>query len=471
MDVHIQMEITARELEGRSLLALAAAERGHHVLLGDVEEYLAGTPRTFAPGIFHDKALTPGRRRTRLYADLLAHGHTITSQDEEHFLALPSFDVPARTRFSTTTLEQARRSFAWGDHEADALRAHYPGLGDRIVTTGSPRADLWRPELRSVHGREPLPVPDDRPVILVSSNFSAVLDVNPLWVRLRDKRERYVGADDPVEFDYYTFTAEKLHVLRAFVRGVRRLARRHPEAVVVVRPHPIEQDGAWEDLVGPDHGVVVTRAGTLTAWIHRAAVVIQNGCTSGYEAALLDTPTIALHPDGVFADHPSNAFSQRAATDDELDALVARALRGDVAGWRDPAGDAVLARRLAALDGPLAADRIVAEWEALDVPAGRPLAPTPVLRAARRAVRARHRAARLKGRLTAGDTGARGGAFRVAHKFPPLRETEVAGLVDALRRATGRFGGVAVEVVAPDLVAFRPARSGSVGRPAARPRP
>ncbi len=280
MDVYIQMEIKARELEGRTLLALAAAERGHHVLLGNVERYLVGVPRAFPPGVFHDKALTPGRRRSRLYAGLLARGHAITSQDEEHFLALPSFDVPARTRFSEVTLSQARRSFAWGDHEAEALHARYPELADRVVATGSPRADLWRPELRSVHARERLPVPDDRPVILLSSNFSAVLDVNPLWMKLRDKRERYEGPDDPVEFDYYTFTAEKLQVLRAFVRAARRLADRHPEAVVVVRPHPIEQDGAWEDLIGPDHGALVTRTGTLTAWIERASVVIQNGCTS-----------------------------------------------------------------------------------------------------------------------------------------------------------------------------------------------
>ncbi len=458
MDVYIQMEIKVREIEGRTLLALAAAERGHHVLLGNVERYLLGAPRAFPAGVFHDKALTPGRRRERIHTALVDRGHVITSQDEEHFLALPSFDVPARTRFSEGTLARAGRSFAWGDHEADALRARYPAAAERIVVTGSPRADLWRPELRTVHARHRLPVADGRPVILLSSNFSAALDVNPLWVRLRDKRERFVGPDDPVEFDAYTFAADKLQVLRAFVRAARRLAHAHPEALVVVRPHPIEQDGAWEDLVGPDHGVLITREGTLTAWIHRATVVIQNGCTSGYEAALLDTPTIALHPDGIFADHPSNAFSQRAATDAELDALVARALRGDVQGWRDPTGDAVLTRRLAALDGPFAADRIVTAWEAMDAPEGRVLPSTPALRAARRAVRARARLADLKGRLTAGRAPATGGAFRVAHKFPPVRPAEVADLLTAVRRASGRFTGVSAEVVGSDLVVFRPGR-------------
>ncbi len=91
MDVYIQMEIKARELEGRSLLALAAAERGHHVLLGDVERYLdAGV---LPPGLFHDKDLTPTAKKVRRLSAYRAEGHRITSQDEEHWLALPTFDV------------------------------------------------------------------------------------------------------------------------------------------------------------------------------------------------------------------------------------------------------------------------------------------------------------------------------------------------------------------------------------------
>lgn len=449
------MEIKLRELEGRSLLALAAAERGHAVLLGDVERYLAGRPGAFPAGVFHDKALTPSARRLRIHGAIADAGHLITSQDEEHFLALPSFDVPARTRFSPVTLGAAARSFAWGAHETAALHAAYPDLAERVVATGSPRADLWRPELRAIHDRHRLPVQPGRPVILFSSNFSAALDVNPLWVKLRDKRERYAGPDDPVEFDYYTFTAEKVRVLREFVRAARRIARAHPEALVVVRPHPLEQEGAWEDLLGPDHGVLVTREGTLTAWIHRAALLVQNGCTSGYEAALLETPVVAFHPHGIFADHPSNTFGHRASEDSELDRLVASALAGDDPGWRDPGGQAVLAQRLAALDGPLAADRIVDSWESLGVRAD---APTDLgVRLARRATRLRERAGATKGRITGSASIPAGGAFRTEHKLPPIEQSEVDELVLALRRTAGRFRGVEARVLASDLVAFRPA--------------
>ncbi len=456
LNAYIQMEIKVRELEGRSLLALVAAERGHHAVLGDVERLLALRPDALPPGVFHDKALTPTARRFRIHGAIAAAGHVITSQDEEHFLALPSFDVPSRTRFSRRTLAAAARSFAWGEHEADALRVAYPDLADRVVVTGSPRADLWRPELGQVHDRHRLPVAPGRPVVLVSSNFSAALDVNPLWVRLRDKGERYDGIDDPVEFDHYTFTAEKVLVLREFVRAVRRIARTHPDALVVVRPHPIEQDGAWEDLIGPIPGVLITREGTLTAWVRRASVLIQNGCTSGYEAALVGTPTIAFHPHHIFADHPSNVFGHRAASHEELDAGIAAILRGEDRGGRAADGDAVLARRLAALSGPLAADRIVDAWDEL-APARSPAPTNMAVRSIRAAVRLGERAGAAKGRMTGRRVRpGRGGAFRTGHKLPPIRQSEVDGLVAAIRRATGRFDSVTARVLAPDLVAFRP---------------
>jgi surface carbohydrate biosynthesis protein len=463
VDVYIQMEIKARELEGRTLLALAAAERGHHVLLGDVERYLdAGV---LPPGVFHDKDLTPTAKKVRRLTAYRAHGHRITSQDEEHWLALPSFDVPAARRFATTTLDLADASFAWGEHEADALRARYPDHADRIVVTGSPRADLWRRELGAAHTRHVLPVEQGRPVVLFPSNHSAVLDVNQFWVRIRDKRDRFEGLEDPFEFDRYGYTADKMRALGAMVRAVRRIATTHPEALVVVRPHPIEIDGAWEDLLGPLPNVLVTRVASLQAWVRRAAVVVHNECTSGYEAAVAGVPVVSFHADGVFADHPVNAVGRRASDLDEAARLVDLALRGPTTDWLPDEGADVLERRLAALDGPLAADRMVDHWERLSVGSTSPLRPAAIV-AARRWVLmrtgARHRAAQAARRLR-GDTGWERPELAVAHKRPPTPQAELDGLVTALQHALGRFDGVRARTLSPDLLLLRPAGRGRRG--------
>ena len=60
MNIYIPVEIKVREFEGRLLLALAAAERGHEVLLGqkqDVELLLQQD--LVKPGILHHKSILP----------------------------------------------------------------------------------------------------------------------------------------------------------------------------------------------------------------------------------------------------------------------------------------------------------------------------------------------------------------------------------------------------------------------------
>jgi hypothetical protein len=109
----------------------------------------------------------------------------------------------------------------------------------------------------------------------------------------------------------------------------------------------------------------------------------------------------------------------------------------------------------AAVDGPLAADRIVDAWERLDVPS-RPLrSPRLALAAAtahrtvgaaRTAMRRAHEGARSM---------PKGGRFETAYKFPPLTPPVVGPVVDAHRAALGRFTDVQVRVIGPRLLHLR----------------
>lgn len=490
MNLYLQLEIAARELEGRSLLALAAAERGHHVLLGDLRRYLEHGLDAFPPGIFHDKSLTPSARKLRLHGRLVERGFVVTSQDEEHWLNLERYDVPARKRFSSAALANAARSFAWGPHEHDALTSAYPEHAERIVTVGSPRIDLWRPEFAAAHATVDLVGTGGRDgFVLFASNFASALEVTRFWARMRDKRQHHVGPEDPYEFDRYDLVADRYRVLGHFVRAIRRVALAHPDRLIVVRPHPVEARGAFSDLVGPLPNVLVTRRGALTPWVRRAAVLVQSDSTSAYEAAVIGTPVVSLTPGGTLADSVANRLGRRADDAEGVLVLVDEALAASTdparrTAWLPSEGRDLIGRRIAALDGVLATDRIVADWDAL-APVAPPLRTGPIL-AARRRIRARHRLGTLRRRLGAGPmaerAGPRGDAdaagtsvaqresersddpFVRAHKFPPLQAGEVASLVDGLRSALGRFRDVDVRVVGDDLIAFTP-RTGSGSGP------
>ena len=442
MNIYVKIEILARELEGRLLLALAAAERGHRVLLGDLTALLSHR-LWLPPGVFHDKSLTPSASKMAFHARLRDRGFLVTSQDEEHGL-LDEFgtwaDFAAR-RFSHDSLAQAERCFMWGPHDHDTLTALHPGQTDRIVLTGSPRVDLWRPELADFYANRALPgIDPSRPFLLLAHQGAIVMDHNPFWQRIADQRPRYFrGDDDDRERGWYRRCAGEVRYLEHLVPAIRAIARANPETQVVIRPHPLDAEGSWRALVGDLPNLVITREGMASAWVRRAHLVIHNGSTVGFEAAAAGVPLVSFRPVNDRDGYVSNRLGRSATTRDELLDLVRKAVRGERpdGGWHVPGG--VLTERLGQLSGSLAADRIVDEWEAISPP----VQGAPAFNASR-AVRIAN-AHRAIGRArVALREGPRKHGFVTGHKFRSLPVDEVQTIVDDLRRALGRFHTVRI---------------------------
>lgn len=454
MNIYLKVEIYAREFESRLLVALIAAERGHDVLVGDLRTLLSHR-RWLRPGLLHDNSLTPVPRKVAYHSSLVEAGFIVTSQDEEHGLLQPTYDEYIAQRFSDASLTNAAVAFTWNGKEAAALEAAHPLHADRVVATGSPRVDLWRPEFAAYHRSLPAPGADpDRQIVLLASNVS-VTNQNRFWVNLREQRPGYFrGEDDPREFDQYDAHGAEYRFLGKLVRGLRAAAHSFPEVQFVIRPHPTEHEGAWEDLLGPvPANVIVTRQGGLGRWIHRAALVIHNGSTSAIEATVAGVPTIAFIPDDWRRELLSNRLGRCARDTESLlcsieDRLRSGAAAPDLAIWSTEDPKRILDGRLAALDGPLAAERIVDAWESIDIP-GR----TNRLRAANAVARTHRTVGSVRARLRAGVTGRT--AFDLSHKFPILRQSELDRTVDAFRTSFSRFSGVDAKLFGPRLVRVR----------------
>ena len=454
MNLYLKVEIRAREFESRLLMALVAAERGHDVLVGDLRTLLSHR-RWLRPGLLHDNSLTPVPRKIAFHRSLVEAGFRVTSQDEEHGLLQPTYDDFIAQRFSDASLRNAAAVFAWSEKDAAALATHHPVHAERVIATGSPRVDLWRPELSTFHQSLPAPGADPtRPIVLLASNVG-VTNQNRFWVNLREQRPGYFrGEEDPREFDQYDEHGAEYRYLGRLVRAFRAAARSYPEVQFVIRPHPTEHEGAWEDLLGPlPENLIVTREGSLGRWIHRAALVIHNGSTSAIEATVAGVPTVAFVPDGWRAELLSNRLGRRAEDTSSLLVCIADRLRSgregpDLSIWAEDDHAALLAGRLSSLTGRLAADRIVDAWESLSVPSR-----ANALLVSRASARA-HRAfgALRQGRRGAGEAPAR---FDVSHKFPPLHQSDVDEVVTALRTSLSRFHDVEARTAGPRLVRVR----------------
>jgi surface carbohydrate biosynthesis protein len=377
MNLYLPIEVKVRELESKSLLAFAAAERGHLVLLGSKTDTLVNANQgKLPPGIVHMKSITPSETTLKQMQLFQEHGHAVTCQDEEGGVVDESYGKFAKIRFSEESLKLTDRVFGWGDFDTAALKELFPAFSSYIVNTGTPRADFWREDFKSFHAElrsnkhEP-----DRPFILVASNFGGILNENRTWnVFARLREAGYFDRDTTREDHEYENLSYQVKLIGKFVKLIRNLAIKFPEIDILVRPHPVESVEGWHKLIGDYPNIIVKRKGSITAWIHSSMVVLHNGCTTAMEAAVCGVPRIAYRPDPSPIEREiPNMVSHQAFTEEEVmdmvDQLVKRGKLPDDDAYEQKVSE-LLTSRFRNIEGKLAADLIVDEWEKLAIESG-----------------------------------------------------------------------------------------------------
>jgi surface carbohydrate biosynthesis protein len=461
MAIYIRVEVARREFDGRLLLALVAAERGHEVVLGKIslKRLMSGNLHGWrvSPGVVHLKSAVGTHRLLGQLMTLRHQGFVLTAQDEEHGLNAASVEAfgpdHGFSRYPEAFMAAIERCFSWGELDDRWLQRYHSLMADRIVMSGSPRIDLWRPE---VNPFEVAPETAKGRYVLIVSSTSPFAQM-PFWVRMFNERGIYFhGDDDPVEFAQYEGMASAFRYIAELVRGVRRLARAFPDVEFIVRPHHFEIPEAWEAILGDFPNVRVDATGPSLAWARDAAAIVHGGSTLAFEATVAGRPVISFNPNGDFDAFFSDAFGLRASSVEELVGAVGEQLEGGEAADRALQADASRVReRLAALDGRLAADRIVDEWERLEVPEGRFERVTQAVPA-----RVRRRLSDAKWRVLEGrrsTSAAQQVRFKPdsTPKFPPLDMAQVLDTKARLSATLDRFHDVEILPVSTHDVLVR----------------
>jgi hypothetical protein len=254
------------------------------------------------------------------------------------------------------------------------------------------------------------------------------------------------------------YIAHSRRIFDEMLTAVRKLGEARPDLRVVVRPHPSEDITTWESAVEGLGNVSVRREGAVTPWLLAADAVIHNNSTTGLEATLLGRPTIAFVPyaDERYDQNLPNAVSRPAASVSELIDLI-DAVNGP--GGLDPteANVEALSGHIAALDGPLASERMMDEIERIGPP------PSPLSAGPGRRIRSQLqlgglRLARKLGRLgpAVSDPVITKAEPVRAEKYPPTPVDEVVRFVERLQEATGRFAGVRCARLADQIYTILP---------------
>jgi surface carbohydrate biosynthesis protein len=416
----VPVETAARELDAKLLLSLFAANRGMTVTLGN-KALLNLRIGGLRPGTYLSHNFNAGRDRIISLTRRL--GHLVAAWDEEGLVWI-SEEIYRRRRANPHALSQLDLLMLWGEEQKKALMSVASPLSAKMVVCGNPRADLLRPELRSLYrDRAKALQAELGNFILVNSNFG--------WINHALAR----GRQRPIE-EYLKEVAEKsgfplayLHhryrIYRAFIAVIPRIARRFPTRNIVVRPHPSESRDGWLDEVKGLKNISVRYDNELVSWLLAAGHIVQNGCTTAVETGMLGRAAISYRPI-VVPEHEipqPHRVSHTALTEDELLELLSD---DSITGKVPEAFRTALRNMVAGTDGALACSRIVDELG--NIHRSRPAPP----RAGRRIAQAGAFARRVEKAVLRHVPGSASQAHYVSQKFPPIGAAAISARLAAM---------------------------------------
>jgi surface carbohydrate biosynthesis protein len=447
----IPVEIAARELDAKLLLACLSAGSGRPTILGcrfDLDLRADQLPR----GVRLEKGMTDASYK--MFRNLRDLGYALAAWDEEA-LVYYSDHAYAETRLSRRSAALLQMMMAWGEDNRRlwARAAQYPGVP--IVVTGNARADLLRPEFHKLHSDDAAAIRSAYgDFILINSNFGSVNFYHP---GRETKFDRYVTAHRAEGLREH-----RIALFQAFLKLVPIVARAFPERKIVVRPHPAEDHRPWFAIAAAWPNVKVVHGGSVLPWLAAAAAMIHNGCTTAIESYLLGRPAIAYRP--VISEahdiHLPNGVSHNAFDAESLIGLLAARLDGSL---DDRAilqqGDAILSQFITARDGPLAAERILDAVRHLTPPQMSGLGVQA--RRLHRFLRMRYRRHRKLAALGT-KKGRDAAAFR-QRNFPNLSAIDLGHRADALRSAWPNLPIVAISQIYPNVYEIVASEGGSHG--------
>ena len=221
MNIYIHLENIIRELDSKLLTGVLAAEKGHEVIISDLESIDKGIKRGFlVPGIFHTKSLTPGKKKISYLKEFIKKGNLVTSLDEEGGLVRDNYHKFLKERYSTITIKNASAIFCYGTSDSKTLKNVFSKYKSKIHKTGSPRVDLWQNHFLKYWA---LPKKfSKKPFLLVVSNMSLANFAKPF-----NKHHSYPNEKWSYQFKPYIFretflkTSEQFKTIFAFIEAIK----------------------------------------------------------------------------------------------------------------------------------------------------------------------------------------------------------------------------------------------------------
>ena len=452
----IPIELQVRELDPKLLLACVAARRGFPSVIGPRREMHLHIP-AFPKSIYLSKSLTSGSKSVFWMLGKL--GHKIVAWDEEALVHLPAESYYPR-RLSAVSMQYINQLFAWGEDNVELWRK-YPDMppDTSIRITGNPRGDLLRPEMRGIYDHDVEKIRQAHgDFILVNTNFNQVNAFYPDMNFLKpaespgvepELTRRAMGMGMSLKYAL-GLTDHKQSIFNDFQRLIPFLDRALPHHTIVIRPHPAENPEVYHNIAKTCQRVRVTNEGNVVPWLIAAKALIHNGCTTGVEAYALGLPTITYRAsineyyDNAFHRLP-NQLSHECLDHEQIQDTLANIIEGKPGHANSDERKSIMEHHLAALNGPLACDRMVDIFE--EISSQQQIEPAPALKD-RLTSRVWATRRRLKKRIKGFKTDmSHNKAGFLAHRYPGISRADLHTRLAQFQEALGDRTELKVEKI------------------------
>ena len=438
----IPVESQVRELDGKILLACAAAENGFNSIIGS-RAYIHHHASSVRNAVYLAKSMR--RFSNRMFKIMHGLGHKIVAWDEEGLVRLPDEQYYTH-RLSPITFGYIDHLFAWGNSDASVFKNYSAYSNQPIHIVGNPRIDILRPELRAYFNPETDNIIQQHgDYILINTNFGQVNHFIPNVGSDEANRDKNFSTNSNDNFIANRYK-HKQTLFNEFKKIIPILANTFPSINFIVRPHPSENVMYWQQLFTKHENIKVINDGNVIPWIIGTKALISNGCTTSIEATVLGKPTLGYYP----------------VTNDQIDDALPKALC-DIATSNQRLIEKIetllsendstdnnyhlLAEHITSLEGDFATDKITSILfkhyiEASHIPRGL-LSRTPSI--------VHNNARTLVKKIKSKKSSHRNSAAYHKHRFPPIDIAYLHERVERFQKLTGRFSSVNLSQISNDI--------------------
>lgn len=292
---YIPIEISKRELIGKTFLGAKLASMGHQVII--FESSLFDSTKWPFPGTYIGKNCFRTERPTSMffYKKMKSSEVNVFLLEEEGGVFSGSSQEEWQDRliqrFDLSVLDKSDRIFAWGNWQADVYKSEKPSAN--VSITGSPSFDVFQRKYANfLHDFDKKQTNNFKDYILINTRFSTSNGLRPLKWFLSDAVPVNNVSGQKLADEIINDGTMQYHMTAL----VKKLSYDMPEETFVIRPHPAEDTSFYEEIFKFTNNVFIIPDGDASSWIRRCKTLIHFGCTTAIQADIYGTDIITYNP-------------------------------------------------------------------------------------------------------------------------------------------------------------------------------